>query len=312
MNDIQNLNPNLTATSATQTADVQEAKTTAAPQTAQPLMSDPSVTVSSASPADLEKLVARLQNESNEQKAAVAQRRLAAILDLYAVRYGMFPAEKLAFLHSLGINDLTIFEKKLELFDLDIELKMATGDLARLEVGIETLKKAVAQAIEDGKTHRENIAKLKERLERDKDNPLLKAELACEQAALEKSDAALEKAQSRLAGAVAEAGVLSAKIQGIVGKMEMLKGIIGGLETANRILAWQLGLHTVKNLFAVFREHVRFPEPWFFDRGPSPADIRKDEEAAFLRDLGKILHEAMKQMDETLLEDIDVNRDRNV
>lgn len=299
MNDIQNLNPNLTATSATQTADVQEGKTAAATQSAQPLLSDPSVTVSAATPGDLEKLVARLQNESNEQKAAVAQRRLAAILDLYAVRFGMFPAEKLAFLHSMGINDLMLFEKRIALDVLGIDLKMATGDLARLEIGIETLKKAVAQAIEDGKTHRENIAKLKERLEHDKDNPDLKAELESEQAALAESDAALAKAQARLAGAVVEAGVLSAKIQGIVSKMEMLKGIIGGLETANRMLAWQLGMHTVKNLFAVFREHVKFPEPWFFDRGPSPADIRKDEEAAFLRDLGKILHEAMEQMDET-------------
>lgn len=308
MNNIQNVNPNLTATSAIQMPGVPEAPTAATPS-AQPLLTQPSVTVTSAPSSDLEKLVARLQNEHNERKAAVAQQRLASVLDLYAARYGDISEKKAQAVETIAGNAAEIIDKSSDLSDTEQDLSSAQADLVVKEAAIKRLEQEVAQAIKDGETHRENIARLKEQIAHDKDNVALKVALLSEQAALEQSQKALDKAQTNLSNAQAEAGALSAKIKGLADKTETLKGEIAALQTANKALIAMLGTPTVKNLLAVFREEEIGAD---IDRGPSPFDERKSEEKILANSLAKLLHEAMENMDEDILRDIDENRDRTV
>ena len=72
MNNIQNIKPNLDSTIATLSGQADEAKSTAHKQVA-PLLGGPSVSVTQAPSSDLEKLVAQLKNENDDQKASLAK-----------------------------------------------------------------------------------------------------------------------------------------------------------------------------------------------------------------------------------------------
>lgn len=307
MSNIQNVKTQIPTTLTTQTGKDDAFKTTAVQQPA-PLLGGASVTVLPPM-GDLETLVARLKVENDDLKASLAKRRLTSVLDAYETRYGALSAEQTAILEQITNNNDAISTLMGQLDELMKELAKAQGSAAVMQAKIDSLERAVEQAVADGKAHRETVAKLKEQLAKDTENEDLKAQLAKEEAALALAETAIAKNEADLAAAQAAAGAVSAKIQSIAGQVESVKDKISALDSANGKLASRLEFKTVANLLSLFaNEKVSQPS----DSGESPAEQKKAEEKEIANDPARILREAMDRMDEGILKDIDENRDRNV
>lgn len=310
MNNIQNVNPFIPPVTSSQAGEAQKVQAGAA-QPLPPLLGGFSVTVSAAPYTDLEKLVARLKNEHENTKSDVAQRRLASVLDIYSSRYGEITDKGKQALEDITANNAAIDEKTKELAAVEAALEKGEGDAKVLQTEIESLQRAIAQAIEDGKTHRENVAKLKEQLAHDQGNEQLKAELKKEEAAVKAADEARAKAEGDLTRVQAKAVALSLQIQTLTGQKTVLNGAIADLNDKNAKLAAFLDTQTVKNLLAAFKEDIPETDADAWDR-PSHADRKKIEEKSNANNPANILHEAMERMDESILRDIDEKRDKKV
>lgn len=308
MNNIQNINQNIASTFATEAGQAQESQVSAAKKLAS-ILGGQSVTVTAAPTSDLEKLVARLKNENENVKASVAQRRLASVLDAYTARYGELTEQQTQILADIAANNAEIAVLKEELQELLNDKGAADAQAALMESKIDQLERALDQAIQDGKIHRENIAKLKEQIAADQDNEDLKAELAKEEAALATSEAALAKAQTDLASAQAAAGALSAKIEALAGSIATKESGISALEDGNEALAAKLDPKTVANLLAAFSAQDVSVE---VERNVSAAEEEKAEKKAIANNPANVLREAMDKMDEAILRTIDENRDKTV
>lgn len=306
-NNIQNIIQNTASTFATQTGQAQDSKTAAAKEPA-PILGGQSVTVTTA-PGDLEKLVAQLKNENNDVKASVAQRRLASVLEAYTSRYGELTEQQTQILEEIAANNGEIAALKAELQALLKDKGAADAQTALMQAKIDLLEQAVARAVEEGKSHRENIAKLKEQIAQDQDNEDLKAELAKEEAMLEISETALSKAQTDLAAAQAAAGALSAKIEALAGSIETKQDGIKALEANNAALAAKLDPQTITNLLAAFSAQ---DVPVEAERNVSAAEEEKAEKKADANNPANVLRDAMDKMDEAILWTIDENRDKTV
>lgn len=130
-------------------ADAQTAKTTA------PILGGQSVKVTDGAMTDLEKLVARLKNESETTRQSVAQRRisiLSTVLDSMADKITAAERE----------NILKIEELNGEKGELEKELAALKNDQTVIQALIDSLDKQIEQAVKDGADHREQVAKLKE------------------------------------------------------------------------------------------------------------------------------------------------------
>lgn len=307
MSNIQNVQTQIPTTIATQTGQGDGFKTTAAKEPA-PLLGGESVTVSQPM-SDLEKLVARLKVENDDRKTSLVKQHLSSVLDAYTARYGELSAKQSEILVSIAANNESISSLTGELEGAQKELSSAQADSAVMQAKIDSLERAVEQAVEDGKIHRENVAKLKEQLAEDVENEDLQAELAEEEAALELAEKTISKNEADLASAQAAAGSLSAKIESLSGKVASLKSQISSLEDNNAELAGQLDSKTVGNLLALFAAEEKPDAP---ERSNSPAEEKKAEKKEIANDPARILREAMDRMDEEILRDIDANRDRSV
>lgn len=310
MNNIQIVNPFIPPVTSNQAGESQKAQAGGAQQLP-PLLGGLSVTVTVAPHTDLEKLVARLKNEHENTKSDVAQRRLASVLEIYSERYGDLTTKQTQALEDITANNAAIDEKTKELAEVEAALEKGEGDAKVLQTEIESLQRAIAQAIEDGKTHRENVAKLKEQLSHDQDNEQLKAELKKEEDAVKAADDARDKAQGDLTLVQEKAVALSLKIQLLTGQEAALNGAIADLNDKNAKLAAFLDTQTVKNLLAAFKEDIPETDADAWNRA-SHADRKKIEEKSNANNPANILHEAMERMDESILRDIDEKRDKKV
>ena len=159
-----------------------------------PLLGGDSVKVTSGAMTDLEKLVARLKNESENTRQSVSQRRISilqTILDSMASTITATERENLLELEKLNGQKS---EAESELAKLQGAKTAADGRIAVLDVQIEALEKAIEQAVKDGAEHREQVAKLKE-------------QRAEEQAELDRIEGAIKSASSKIAdidGKIAE------------------------------------------------------------------------------------------------------------
>jgi chromosome segregation ATPase len=308
MNNIQNVNPNIASTLATQSGQA-EAQAAAAKEVS-PLLGGQSVTVSHAPSTDLEKLVARLKNEESDRKTSMAKQRLASVLDAYVSRYGELSSEQAKILEDIAANNDSIADLSEELKKALADKAAAEGQAAVMQAKIDQLTRAIEQAVEDGKIHRENVAKLKEQLAKDQDNEDLKAQLEKEEKALAQSEAALSKAETDRAAAQAQAGALSAKIESLAGTAEKLKGDIAALEKSNETLTAKLDPKVVTDLLAAFSAADTGVQPP--ERNVSNAAEEKAEAKAIANNPANLLREAMDRMDAAILQTIDENREEPV
>ena len=129
-------------------ADAQPAKSAA------PILGGESVKVTDGAMTDLEKLVARLKNESEATRQSVAERRIAilsTVLDSMADK--ITAAEK--------ENLLKIEELNGEKAGLQDELAALNDDKDVVQALIDSLDRQIEQAVKDGADHREQVEKLK-------------------------------------------------------------------------------------------------------------------------------------------------------
>lgn len=305
--NIQSINPNLQSTLATQTGETDTAKTAAA-QTS-PLLAGASVTVTSGATSDLEKLVARLKSESEDTKASLSKMRLASILDSYASRFGALNAEQAQALTDITTNNTAIAQKEQDLKKVQKELSAAQSQSLVMQTQIESLERAVAQAIEDGKIHRKTVQKLKEQLARDVGNEDLRAQVEEAEAALANSEKALATAQADLAAAQAAAGANNSNIQVLKGKVETVEGEISALESKNRELAAKLDPSTLTKVLSILGENVLDATP---ERAESAAERKKAEEKELANNPANLIREAMDKADDALLDTIEKKRENPV
>ena len=307
MNNIQNLNPNIVSTLATQSGQAQDAKTAAAKEAA-PLLSGPSVSVTQPA-SDLEKLVARLKNENSDRKTSLAKQRLASVLDAYVARYGELSSEQTQILEEITENNASIADQTAELKKALADLTAADAQRVIMEAKLDEVNRAIERAVADGKAHRETVAKLKEQLAKDQDNEDLKAELAKEEAtvaALEKEQAGLEKDRQT---AIAQLGAQEAKLDSLNAAVDKLKGEIAALEKSNADLGAKLGSQTIANLLAALDDDSA-SEPT--ERNVSNAEEEKAKAKAIANDPANVIRDAMDRMDAAILQTIDENRDTTV
>lgn len=308
MNNIQNINPNIASTLATQADQAKETKTTAGKDLS-PVLGGPAVAVTQAPASDLEKLVARLKNENDNMKAELTQRRLASVLDVYTARYGELTDQQAQILKDIAANNASIADLKDDLAQYAAEKTAADAQMAIMQAKIDEVQRAIDRAVADGKAHREQVAKLKEQLARDTENEDLKAELAKEEEAvalLEGEKLALDK---ELKTAVSQAATQAAKLDTLQAKVDELEGRISSLEASNAKLAAQLGPQTVSNLLAAFSDE-NTAEP--VERNTSAAEEAKAELKAIANDPANLIREAMDRMDASILQTIDENREEPV
>lgn len=308
MNNIQNIKPNLDSTIATLSGQADEAKSTAQKQVA-PLLGGPSVSVTQAPSSDLEKLVAQLKNENDDQKASLAKQRLSSILDVYTARYGELSAQQTQALEEIASNNAAIAGLMPDYQKAQADLAAADAQRVIMEAKIEELDRAIERTVADGKAHRETVAKLKEQLARDVENEDLKAELAKEEAtvaALEKEVEGLEKDRKT---AVAQLATQEAKLDSLNAEVDRLKGEIAALEASNKELAGQLDPQTITHLLLAFEAQSTAPA---IEPNRTAAEDAKAELKAVANDPANILREAMDRMDAAILQTIDENRDKTV
>lgn len=308
MNNIQNIKPNLDSTIATLSGQADEAKSTAQKQVA-PLLGGPSVSVTQAPSSDLEKLVAQLKNENDDQKASLAKQRLSSILGVYTTRYGELTSQQTQALEEIASNNAAIAGLMPDYQQAQADLANADAQRVIMEAKIEELDRAIERAVADGKAHRETVAKLKEQLARDVENEDLKAELAKEEATvavLEKEQAGLEKERQT---AIAQLGAQEAKLDSLNATVKKLKGEIAALEASNKELAGQLDPQTITHLLVAFEEQSVVPT---IEHNRTAAEEAKAEVKAIANDPANILREAMDRMDAAILQTIDENRDKTV
>lgn len=127
-----------------------------------PVLGGASLTVSSGAMSDLEVLVARLKNETDNTKMSVAQTRISVlntVLDTMKDRVTQAERASLVEIEELN-NEKAEAENNLSVLEAD--KAAAKGRIAELDVMIETLERQIEQAVQDGEDHRKQVEKLKE------------------------------------------------------------------------------------------------------------------------------------------------------
>ena len=145
------------------------------------------VKVTSGAMSDLEKLVARLKNETDNTKMSVTQRRisvLTTVLDSMKDRITQAERESLIKIEELNGEKSGV---ETELAGLLNDKTATKGRIDALDVKIAELERAVERAVQEGADHRESVEKLK-------------AQRAEEQAKLDRIDTAIASANAKIAG----------------------------------------------------------------------------------------------------------------
>ena len=135
-----------------------------------PILGGESLKVTSGAMSDLEKLVARLKNETDDAKMSVTQRRME--------RNGLIEIEKLNGEKAVEAGKLA---------GLEDDKASAQARIAALDVKIAELEGAIERAVQDGEDHRKQVAELKR-------------QRAVEQKKLDRINTAIESANAKIAG----------------------------------------------------------------------------------------------------------------
>ena len=179
-------NTNKVATAAEMLSAAQD-NTLASKQEAKlaPLLGGESLTVTSGAMTDLEKLVARLKNESENTRQSVAQRRISilqTVLDSMADRISEVERKNLVEIEEYNMeksglkNDIAGYEK---------DMTNVASRISVLDMKIKELENAVDQAVKDGESHRKQVE-------------VLKAQREKEQAKLDKLEGAIDSANAKI------------------------------------------------------------------------------------------------------------------
>ena len=229
-----------------------------------PILGGASLTVTSGATSDLEKLVARLKNETDDAKMSVTQRRIAVlqtVLDSMSDRITEQERAGIIEIEKLNGDKATEASK---LAGLEADKSATEGRITELDLKIAELESAIERAVQEGEDHREQVAKLKE-------------ERAREQKKLDQINTAIESANSKIAG-------IDIKIA------ECTKTIAQSTlnEVANALRIAEDSTLSRSSLTEVSKE--------------SDADNRKAEAKAEATDIGNVIRDALDKIDAQILQ----------
>ena len=271
----------------------------AAPQSAPAaVLGGPGVSVSVTGSA-LDKLVAKVKGESDDARLATAKRRIAIVLTvLSALNVKITESQKnnLAQIEALQsqIDDLA----KL-LSGKDGSLTADQARVAALEAQIESIKKAVANAVKEGEEHRKQVEELKKNRAADD------AELKRAETALAKSEAALAAAQANLAKARTDLDSAKQAVETDKKEIANIKAKVAGLEKKIAECVAAVGDKTLAALAAGLRVEAPEVEP---DDHMTNADREKEEAKAIANDPLRAIRAALDRMDADIRKTIEDNR----
>ena len=231
-----------------------------------PILGGESLKVTSGAMSDLEKLVARLKNETDDTKMSVTQRRIAVLQTVLDSMSDRITEQERASIVEIEKLNGTKAEVAAQLAGLDADKVATEGRIAELDVKIAELEKAIERAVQDGEDHREQVAKLKE-------------ERAREQAKLDQINTAIESANSRIAG-------IDIKIA------ECTKTIA------------QTTLNEVANALRIAEDSSLSQSSTKEVSKESDAERKKAEEKAAATDIGNVIRDALDKIDSQILQAI--------
>ena len=221
------------------------------------------VRVTSGAMSDLEKLVARLKNETDEAKMSVTQTRISVlntVLDSMMDRVSQKERDTLVEIEKLN-GEKSGIER--ELYGLENQKTL-------LDVKIAELERAIERAVQDGKDHRETVAKLKE-------------QLAAERQKLDQVNTAIASANSKISG-------LDAKIAEC--SQSIAQTTLNEVSSALRIAASSWSSSSTGEVSDM-----------------SNADRVKDAKKELATDIGNVIREALDKITEEINQRLDEARE---
>ena len=262
------------------------------------VLGGPGVRVSVAG-SQLDKLVAKVKGESEDARLATAKRRIAIVLTvLSALNVKVTESQKsnLAQIEALQsqIDDLA----KL-LSGKDGSLTADQARVAALEAQIESIKKAVANAVKEGEEHRKQVEELKKTRAADD------AELKRAETALANAEAALAAAQTNLAKARADLDVAKNDVAADKKEIAGLKSQIASLEKKVGDCVAAVGDSTLAALAAGLRADAPEVEPAARE---TEADREKEEAKEIANNPLRVIRDALDRMDADIRKTIEDNR----
>lgn len=304
MSNIQSIQQNIPSQIASQAGQAeQENRTGGASQSSQ-ILSGTSVTVTSRLGSSLERLVSRVKSETETTKMALSKMRLASVLEACTTRYGNISQQQQQVLEGIAANNAEISTKEGEIKTAQSDLTTAEAQSIVMQSAIESLERQVEQAVEDGKIHRERVAKLREQRAADQDNEDLKTELEEEERALEAAENEVSSKEAELATAKSAYSANQSNIETLKGTVSSLNDEIDALEASNKELAAKLDPSTLAAVLATLEEESVDTSS---EERESAADKKKAQEKAEATDPANRIREAMDKADAALLKDIEEN-----
>ena len=325
MNTEIRFNPSRSPVATTQTDVTPEQTAAGALTQLAPLMGGASLTVTTAPSGDLDKLVARLKNESQNTRLSLMLSSLTSL------------NEALTDVQKANLARLDGLDQQLSELGKTLESQMATltaeeAKAAVMDAKIAALEKAVEQAIQDGKDHNEAVQKAKETRDRDQAKlDALKSADKKDEAAIKAAEANLAASQKALAQAVAVQSGDAAKIAAAKANLATVQTQKAELDkriatlrndiatTQNEISSVQsqinacisaLGEKALENIASALQSAANNFQP--AEKAPSAAEERKIQEKEIANNPLNIIRESLDRLDETMEQLLGENREAMV
>ncbi len=325
MNTEIRFNPSLSTATTTQADVMLNQPQAGAAKQAASIMGGASLTVTTAPSSDLEKLVARIKNESENT-------RLSLVLSSLTTLNETLTEVQKANLAQLDALDQQLAVLNKDLSDLQESLTAEEANSAVMDAKIKSLEKAVERAVQEGKEHNEAVQKAKETRDRDqakldalksaseKDEAAIKAaeaNLAASQKALaaavavQRGDAAkIEAAKSSLANAQSQKAAIDAKIDTIKKNITATENQIASVNSQIGDCLSAIGEKALANIAAALKSTAdNFIQS---EDAPSAAEQSKAEKKEEANNPLNIIRDALDRLDRVIAQTVNDNRETMV
>ncbi len=322
MNTEIRFNPSLSTATTTQADVMLNQPQAGAAKQAASIMGGASLTVTTAPSSDLEKLLARIKNESENT-------RLSLVLSSLTTLNETLTEVQKANLAQLDALDQQLAVLNKDLSDLQESLTAEEANSAVMDAKIKSLEKAVERAVQEGKEHNEAVQKAKETRDRDqakldalksadvKDEAAIKAaeaNLAASQKALaaavavQRGDAAkIAAAEANLATARSQKATIDAKIDTLRKDIADTKSEIASVNSQIGSCIAAIGEKALANIAAALQSTADSFEP--SDDAPSAAEQRKADKKEEANNPLNIIRDALDRLDQAMERTVNDNRE---
>ena len=282
------------------------------------ILTGASVKVTNGSMTDLEKLVAQIKNETDEKQTGVTKMRISSAMTLLQ---GM--NRKMTEYEANTIEEILELDQESdgyeqELAELLSKYGISDGDSASviMDMLIESLEKAVEQAVQDGKDHNEKAQKAKEQRDADQakldelENAEVKDEaaIAAAKEALEASQAELDAANELVAGDEKTINAAKSALQEAKNDkstMTQLQNSISAITGEKKSLMSKLDSTLLKMAAEIMKVHSETSQIKSNASTEKPEDDDIKEQRQEEQDPVVVIRNALKKIDQDILDDLD-------